>query len=318
MRSFTIGIDIGATNSVLGIVEDGKIIFKTSLLTSIYKRHTDLIQAMHQCLSSKIEELGKSNFKGVGIGIPDANAETGNVEHAVNLNWEGVIPFAKDTEAFFNLPVKIINDAKAAAIGEMIYGAGKELQHFILLTLGTGVGAGVIINRKILLGYESKASTLGHSIIYPNGRYHPGSGLYGSLEMYCSAQGIVETALEKLADSKFSLLNDFKEALTPKIITECANKGDAIAIETLEDTGKTLGKAMANFAHFSSPQAFILFGGITGAKEFLLKPAKAEMEKNLLTAFKGEIDILIAALADSDAAILGAASLIYTNGQLNN
>lgn len=311
MQSYTIGIDIGGTNTVMGLIRNGEIIEKFSLLTSEHKRHTDLIHAMYEMLLPTINSIGKHNFRGIGIGIPDANAETGNVEYAVNLNWDGIIPFAGDAESVFQLPVKIINDAKAAALGEMHYGAGRDLNHFIMITLGTGVGAGVVINREILLGYESKAATLGHTIIYPNGRFHPGSGLYGSLEMYCSAQGVVLTAIEKLNKGLPSLLDNYTtEELSPKIISECAHKGDKIAIETLHDTAITLGKAMANFAHFSSPQAFILFGGLAGAKDFLIDKAKEEMESNLLKAFKGEINILVSTLPDNDAAILGAASLL--------
>ncbi|HRN78975.1 MAG TPA: ROK family protein [Ferruginibacter sp.] len=311
--AYCIGIDIGGTYTKLGIVDSGGgIIEHFQIPTSAYKRHTDFILEVQRILTPFIDKFGKSNCLGIGVGAPNAHYYTGNIEYPVNLNWKGIIPFGNDLEQVMQLPVKITNDANAAAMGEHKLGAAQPFAHCIVITLGTGVGAGIIIQNELLLGKDGLAGELGHTIVLPGGRYHPGSGLSGTLEAYCSAPGVVRTALEKLEQVGYtSLLSQWgTDEITSKHISECAQQGDKLCLDVFEETGGLLGMAMANFAHFSSPEAFIFFGGLSGAGNLLLNPARKSMEAHLLEVYKNKIQVLPGALPESDAAILGAAALV--------
>jgi glucokinase len=256
---------------------------------------------------------GSGRVKGIGVGAPNGNFYTGTIEYAPNLPWKGIIPFAKLLEDKFQLPVVLTNDANAAAIGEMAYGAAKGLKDFIMITLGTGVGSGIVANGQLIYGHDGFAGELGHTIIIPDGRLHPGTGKHGSLESYASATGVRYTALELLKESNEpSLLRNIPEAdIDSKAVYEAAIQGDALAKRIFEFTGKILGLALANAVMFSSPEAIVLFGGLTKAGDLILKPTRENMEANVIQIFQNKVKILISHLKESDAAILGASALAW-------
>jgi glucokinase len=317
MSKYAIGIDIGGTNTKFGIVDkNGHILKQDRLLTNGPEGVQDFIDELHLKLMPMIEEAGGLNdFTGIGIGAPNGNYYTGNIEYAANLKWRGIIPFAKMVSDKFGLPVKLTNDANAAAMGEMMYGCAKGMKHFITITLGTGVGSGIVIDGKIVLGHDGFAGELGHTIIRPGGRLHQGTGLRGSLESYASATGVRETALELLRENpkEESLLRDFSinDLITSQTVYECAMKGDKIANEIFEFTGQILGEALANFVMFSSPEAIVLFGGLTKAGDLIMNPTKQAMEANLIQIFKNKVKLLYSQLQEADAAILGASALVW-------
>ncbi len=311
-----IGIDLGGTNTKFGIVDrNGNILFSDEISTSDHNDVQVFIDELHKALYPLIEKAGgEGRIKGIGLGAPNGNRYTGTIEYAPNLPWKGIVPLAKMTEDKFKLPVMLTNDANAAAVGEMMYGAAQGMKDFIMITLGTGVGSGIVANGKLIYGHDGFAGELGHTIVFPGGRYHEGSGAYGSLEVYASATGVAKTAIEFLESKPDveSLLRVYeKEKITSKIVSECAGKGDKIAQEVYEFTGKVLGLALANFVMFSSPEAIILFGGLTKAGDLLLKPTQESMEENLIQVFRNKVKILISHLKESDAAILGASALVW-------
>ena len=252
-------------------------------------------------------------MKGIGLGAPNGNYYTGTIEYAPNLPWKGIIPLAKIMSDKFRLPVVLTNDANAAALGEMMYGAAKGMRDFIMITLGTGVGSGIVANGNLIYGHDGFAGELGHTIIIPNGRYHEGTGKYGSLESYASATGVRLTTLEVLKKSKIkSMLRDLDpDAIDSKQVYEAAIRGDKLAKKIFEYTGKILGLALANFVMFSSPEAIILFGGLTKAGDLILKPTQTHMEANLIQVFQNKVKILVSHLKEADAAILGASALVW-------
>jgi glucokinase len=311
-----IGIDLGGTGTKFGIVDrNGNILFSGEISTRGHNNVQGFIDALHEALYPLIEKAGGvGRIKGIGLGAPNGNFYTGTIEYAPNLPWEGIIPLAKLTEDKFKLPVALTNDANAAAVGEMMYGAAQGMKDFIMITLGTGVGSGIVANGQLILGHDGFAGELGHTIVYPGGRHHPGTGAHGCLEVYASATGVTKTAiefLEKRPDEN-SLLRGFeKEKINSKIVYECATKGDKIAQDVYQFTGKVLGLALANFVMFSSPEAIILFGGLTKAGDLILKPTQESMEENLLKVFRNKVRILVSHLKESDAAILGASALVW-------
>jgi glucokinase len=257
---------------------------------------------------------GLAEIKGIGVGAPNGNYYQGTVEYAPNLPWKGVIPLASLISKRFGLPTSLTNDANAAAVGEMMYGAARGMRDFIMITLGTGVGSGIVANGQLIYGHDGFAGELGHTIILPEGRLHWGTGARGSLEAYASATGIRLTALELLDkhQSKTSLLRNIPaEQLESHHVFECAQEGDEIAIEVFEYTGKVLGMALANFVMFSSPEAIVLFGGPTKAGELIMKPVRQHMEENLLPIFRNKVKLVFSLLKESDAAILGASALVW-------
>ena len=314
-NELAVGIDIGGTNTKYGIVNHrGDILVKGDLRTDAYAEVEDFIDALYEKLHPvMLEQHANGTIKGIGIGAPNGNYYKGTIEHAPNLHWKGVIPFADMVSDKFEQPCSLTNDANAAAVGEMTYGAARGMKNFIMITLGTGVGSGIVANGQLIYGEDGFAGELGHTIIRHGGRLHKSTRLRGSLESYASATGIVSTAVEMLKNSKEkSLLSNYKKSeLNSKIIYESALKGDKIAKEIFRFTGQILGEALANFVMFSSPEAIILFGGVIKAGDLLLKPTRLHMEKNLLPIFRDKVKLIFSELEEADAAILGASALVW-------
>jgi glucokinase len=298
-QPLAIGIDIGGTGTKFGIVDrDGNVLFTGDISTKKHAEVNTFIDELHSALSELIEKAGGiGRMKGIGVGAPNGNYYTGTIEYAPNLPWKGTLT----------------NDANAAAIGEMMYGAAKGMKDFIMITLGTGVGSGIVANGKLIYGHDGFAGELGHTIVIPDGRLHKGTGKKGSLESYASATGVMLTAIEMLEKSKEeSLLRKIaKDKLDSKAVYDAAIQGDKLALEIFEFTGKILGLALANAVMFSSPEAIILFGGLTKAGDLILKPTREHMEANLIQVFQNKVKILVSHLKESDAAILGASALVW-------
>lgn len=315
VEQLAIGIDIGGTGTKFGIVDRvGNVLFSGEMSTKKHKQVESFIDDLYNNVSHLIEQAGGvGRMKGIGLGAPNGNYYTGTIEYAPNLPWKGIIPLAKLVEDKFKLPVVLTNDANAAALGEMMYGAAQGMNDFIMITLGTGVGSGIVANGKLVYGHDGFAGELGHTIIIPDGRLHEGTGKKGSLESYASATGLRLTTLELLDRNKTpSLLRKIpKEELDSKKVYEAAIAGDELAKEIFEYTGKILGMALANFVMFSSPEAIVLFGGLTKAGDLILKPTREHMEENLIQVFQNKVKILVSHLKESDAAILGASALVW-------
>ncbi len=315
LEPLAIGIDIGGTGTKFGIVDRiGNVLYTGDLSTKKHKKIETFIDELHEKLMSLIQTVGgPGRIRGIGVGAPNGNFYSGTVDYAPNLPWKGIIPLAQLIQDKFQLPANLTNDANAAAIGEMMYGAAQGMKDFIMITLGTGVGSGIIANGHLILGHDGFAGELGHTIIIPDGRFHPGTGKYGSLESYASATGVMLTAkeiLDKTTDD--SLLRKIHvDEIDSKKVYDAAVQGDKIAREIFEYTGKILGLALANFVMFSSPEAIILFGGLTKAGDFILKPTREHMEANLIQVFQNRVKILVSHLRESDAAILGASALVW-------
>lgn len=315
LDQLVIGIDIGGTGTKYGIVDShGNVLFSGEISTKKHPTVDSFIDELHEELTVLINKAGgPGKIKGIGMGAPNGNFYTGTIEYAPNLPWKGIIPLAELTEAKFGLPVTLTNDANAAAIGEMMYGAAKGMKDFIMITLGTGVGSGIVANGQLIYGHDGFAGELGHTIVIPDGRLHPGTGKKGSLESYASATGVTNTALELLAATdEDSLLRKVpKEEMNSKVVYEAAIAGDKLAHEIFEYTGRILGLALANAVMFSSPEAIVLFGGLTKAGDLILKPTRTHMEENLIKVFQNKVKILVSHLKESDAAILGASALAW-------
>ena len=316
MADYAIGIDIGGTNTKFGVVDrNGHILEQDRTLTNAHESVQEYIEDLYEKIQPLIDRAGGiDKFAGIGVGAPNGNYYTGNIEYAANLKWQGIIPFASMMATRFGMRVKLTNDANAAAMGEMMYGAARGMKHFITITLGTGVGSGIVIDGKIVLGHDGFAGELGHTIIRPGGRVHKGTGIHGSLEAYASATGMRETALEMLTQHPEtpSLMRTYKsEDITSQVVYDAAAKGDKIALEIFEFTGQLLGEALANFIMFSSPEAIVLFGGVTKAGDMLLNPTRQAMEANLVQVFKNKVKLMFSELKEADAAILGASALIW-------
>jgi glucokinase len=317
MHDYAIGVDIGGTNTKFGVVDrKGNILEQDRMLTNQHDSIGEFIEEMHTRLAPMISKIGGTdNLAGIGIGAPNGNYYTGNIEYPANLKWRGIIPVADLVSKKFGLKVKLTNDANAAAVGEMLYGCARNMKHFITITLGTGVGSGIVIDGKILLGHDGFAGELGHTIIRPGGRLHKGTGIRGTLESYASATGVRETAIQLLTENPLveSLLRDYtiNDLITSQTVYECATKGDKIANEVFEFTGQILGEALANFVMFSSPEAIVLFGGLTKAGDLILNPTRQAMEANLVKVFRNKVKLLFSELKEADAAILGASALIW-------
>lgn len=315
LEPLAIGIDIGGTGTKFGIVDRvGNVLFSSEMSSRKHKEVEPFIDELHSNLSELIAKAGGiGRMKGIGVGAPNGNYYTGTIEYAPNLPWKGIIPLAKLIEDKFKLPVTLTNDANAAAIGEMMYGAAKGMNDFIMITLGTGVGSGIVANGKLIYGHDGFAGELGHTIIIPDGRLHEGTGKRGSLESYASATGVRLTTLEMLekSDQPSWLRNVPKDEIDSKKVYDAAMEGDELAKEIFEYTGKILGLSLANFVMFSSPEAIILFGGLTKAGDLILKPTRESMEENLIQVFQNKVKILVSHLKESDAAILGASALVW-------
>lgn len=315
-KPYVVGIDIGGTNTVFGIVDArGSVLATSSIKTQKHVFLEDYIKELYQELSKLIKDnTDISKIKGIGIGAPNANYFTGNIEQAPNLPWKGIIPFAKKINEKFDLPVAITNDANAAAIGEMIYGAARGMKDFIMITLGTGVGSGIVSNGSLVYGNDGFAGELGHTTMRRNNGRLCGCGLTGCLEAYASATGVARSACEFLETQKDlkSRLRDIPvEEITSKDVFDAAVAGDKLAQDVFTFTGQILGEAFADFVKFSSPEAIIMFGGLSKAGELLLRPIRESMEKNLMPIFRDKVKLLFSELKESDAAVLGASALAW-------
>lgn len=315
-KEYAIGIDIGGTTTKFGIVNrDGEILQQDRIPSNEHVVVEDFIDDLYEKLLPMINKAGGlKKFAGIGMGAPNGNFYSGTIEYAPNLKWKGIIPIAKLMTEKFALPTKLTNDANAAAVGEMMYGCTKGCRDFITITLGTGVGSGIVIDGKIVLGHDGFAGELGHTIIRPGGRIHKSTLMHGSLEAYASATGVRETAIELLTahPEEESLLRNYSiNELTSESVYECAIQGDNIANKIFEFTGQILGESLANFIMFSSPEAIVLFGGLTKAGNLLLRPTRVHMEANLLPIFQNKVKLLFSELKEADAAILGASALVW-------
>ncbi|QCD36169.1 ROK family protein [Muribaculum gordoncarteri] len=312
-KPYVVGIDIGGTNTVFGIVDArGNVIASNSIKTGKHANIEDYIEELKTALNKLIEAHdAKDKIHGIGVGAPNSNYFTGTIEYATNLPWKGVVPLAKLLTEAFGVPVAVTNDANAAAIGEMTYGAARGMKDFIMITLGTGVGSGIVVNGQLVYGHDGFAGELGHVIVKPSNGRMCGCGRTGCLETYCSATGVARTAREFLEiRTDPSRLRDLPiEEITSKDVYDAAIAGDKLAREIFQYTGEIMGRAFANFVAFSSPEAIILFGGLARAGELLMKPIKESMDRNMLNMFKGKTKLLLSELKESDAAVLGASAL---------
>ena len=313
-KPYVIGIDMGGTNTVFGIVDArGIVLASDSIKTRKHSNFQDYVDELH----TEIMRLIKANdaedkIYGIGVGAPNANYFTGMIEDGVNLPWPTPIPFAQILSEKFGIPVAITNDAIAAAIGEMTYGAARGLKDFIMITLGTGVGSGIVVNGQLVYGHDGFAGELGHVIVKRNNGRLCGCGRTGCLETYCSATGVARTAREFLEiRTEPSVLRNIPiDSITSKDVFDAAMAGDKIAKDIFEYTGTILGEALADFTVFTSPEAFVLFGGLSKAGDLIMKPLVNALEANLLSYYRGgKIKVLLSELKEADAAVLGASAL---------
>ena len=312
MKPYVLGIDIGGTNTVFGIVDArGNVIASSSIKTGKHADFNDYLEELYTEATHLIEANDAvDKIQGIGIGAPNANYYTGEINNAANLPWKDV-KLAQLVSEKFGIPVAVTNDANAAAIGEMTYGAARGLKDFIMITLGTGVGSGIVINGQVVYGHDGLAGELGHMIIKRNNGRLCGCGRTGCLEAYCSATGVARSAREFLEiRTEPSLLRNIPiEEITSKDVYDAASKGDQIAKDIFNYTGTLLGEAMADMAVFSSPEAFILFGGLSKSGELLLRPLREALDRNMIPMFKGKAKIILSELKEADAAVLGASAL---------
>lgn len=313
-RAYVVGIDIGGQTTKIGIVNKaGTVIKQTAIKSNTYTNVTPYIEELYNALNQLASTIGgMDKIRAIGVGAPNGNYYTGVIENAVNLPWAGnnAIPFAKLFGERCSLPVYLTNDANAAAIGEMQYGVAKGLKHFIMITLGTGVGSGIVIDGKLLYGHDGFAGELGHTFAVKRNGRQCNCGRRGCLETYTSAIGVARTAREWLESSdEPSSLREITDEITSKDVYEAAKEGDALAIRIFEYTGKLLGESFADFVAFSAPEAIILFGGLSRAGKLLTDPIEKHMNENLISIWKNKVKILLSELKESDAAILGASAL---------
>ena len=312
MNTYSIGIDIGGTNTDIGLVrDDGRCMAKKNLPTNKYYDASVYVSDICDKIKDLMGENEVTAIDGIGIAAPAGNFYTGCIENATNLNFKGVIDLAALFHYHLDVPVVVSNDANAAAYGELVYGGAKGMKHFVMFTLGTGVGSGIVVDGKLVHGKTGGAGELGHAILIPEGR-PCGCGRKGCLETYTSATGIRRTALEMMEanpDYDGALRKVDPKELTSKMVGDAAKYGDPLAIKVFEKTGYWLGIALANAVAFSGPEAIFLMGGPVKAGEVLLKPTRESFKKHLCFVYDGSVDIRVSELPDNDAAILGAAAL---------
>lgn len=310
----TLGIDIGGTNTAFGFVDrDGKCIVESSLPTNAHEPAEKLVARLHERIKEMFMPLAdRYVLKGIGIGAPNANYYRGTVESPPNLQWQGVVNLVSLFKKYYDLPVAVTNDANAAALGEMLYGAAKGMQEVIVITLGTGLGSGIITHGELVYGADGFAGEIGHTVVDPNGR-ECGCGRRGCLETYASAPGICRTVSELIADrrAESELRTIAPRDLTAKMIAEAAGKGDIIAREAFEYTGRILGMKLADSVAHTSPEAIILFGGLANSGPLIFEPTRRHLEASLLNIFKNKVKVLPSALKEGNTAVLGASALIW-------
>ncbi len=315
MKPYVIGLDLGGTNSVFGIVDSrGDIKATTAIKTQGYDRVEDYVDAAVDALQVIIDQVGGiDKIKAMGIGAPNGNFYNGTIEFAPNLSWghDTVVPLAKMFSDRLGIPVALTNDANAAAIGEMTYGVARGMKNFIVITLGTGVGSGIVINGQLVYGCDGFAGELGHVIMRRENGRSCGCGRKGCLEAYCSATGVARSARELLfTTDRPSVLRDMNpEEITSLDVSIAAGKGDQLALDVYKATGEMLGEACADFAAFSSPEAFIFFGGLVKAGDLIMDPIKKSYDEHVLKIFRGKAKFLISGLDGASAAVLGASAI---------
>jgi len=315
-KDYVVGIDIGGQSSKLGVVDArGEVLAQSVVKANGSADSNVIISELADAVLKLVEQAGKrGEIRGIGVGAPNGNYYTGTIAFAPNLPWaaNGTVDFAKRlSEACGGIPVSLTNDANAAAVGEMTYGAAKGMKDFIMITLGTGVGSGIVIDGKVLYGSDGFAGELGHTCaVRHNGRMC-GCGKQGCLEAYCSAIGVARTAREWLDMSEEPSLLRSLDNITSKDVYDAAKEGDALAKKIFDYTGTILGEKLADFIEFSAPEAIVLFGGLARAKEFLREPIEKAMNENVLPLWKGKVKLVFSQLKESDAAILGASALAW-------
>ena len=317
-KPYVIGVDLGGTNTVFGIVDTyGKIVAEDSIKTQKYKTAEEFVEAGVACLLPLIAQGGGTEkIEGMGIGAPNANYYTGAIEIAPNIAWahDSVVPLGEMFSQKLGIPVHLTNDANAAALGEMPYGAARGMKNFIVITLGTGVGSGIVINGQLVYGHDGFAGELGHVTMVrgEEGRVC-GCGRKGCLECYCSASGMARTAREMLANTdRPSLLREKNPADIESLdVSIAAGKGDELANEIFQFTGKMLGEACADFTAFSSPEAYIFFGGLCKAGDLIMKPIEESYNRAVMPIYRGKAKFLVSGLMNANAAVLGASALVW-------
>ncbi len=315
MKDIVIGIDIGGTNAPFNLVdrEGNLLIDNVNIATSKHETAESFVEEFHQKIQSVLQTLSSPiNLRGIGIGAPNGNYYGGTIEDAANLRWKGIVPFVQLLKKHYDLPIYLTNDANAAAIGEMVFGAAKGIKDFIVITLGTGLGSGIVCNGQLLYGHDGFAGEIGHTIVDYNGRQCQ-CGRAGCLETYVSATGIKRTVFSLLSELNFpSTLRvvNFNE-LHSKMISDAAHKGDEIALAAFDYTGKMLGRKLADSVAYTSPKAIFLFGGLANAGDLIFEPTYKYMEENLLNIYKNKVKLLPSGLKNGSAAILGASALVW-------
>lgn len=316
MKPYVIGVDLGGTNTVFGVVDaTGNIIQEGSIKTGKYKSAAEFVNAGVECINEIVEPIGGiDNIQGIGIGAPNANYYSGTIEFAPNIPWahDGIVPLAEMFIRELGVPVRMTNDANAAAMGEKLYGVAKGMKNFIMLTLGTGVGAGIIVNGELVYGHDGFAGELGHICMdRSEDARQCGCGLRGCLETYCSATGVARTAREFLQKTTrpSSLRNKPADKIESLDVYLAAKEGDEIAKEIFKFTGTILGWACADFTAFSSPEAFVFFGGLCKSGDLIMKPIEEAYKKNVMPLFRNKAKFVISSLMDKNAAVLGASAL---------
>ncbi|PWL30189.1 ROK family protein [uncultured Roseivirga sp.] len=315
MRETAIGIDIGGTFTKFGLTDvEGNVLMEGSIPTYTHKEIKSFLDALSQAINESLDELNEPiEILGVGIGAPNGNYYKGTIEHAPNLHWKGIVPFIDMFKEYFDLPMVLTNDANAAAIGEKVFGGAKDMDDFIVITLGTGLGSGLVTRGKLIYGHDGLAGELGHTNVYPDGR-ECNCGKRGCLETYASASGIKRTVFKLLATNNVDtpLRTYTYESLTSKKITEMALEGDPIALEAYTYTSDILGLKLADAAAVTSPQAIFLFGGLAKAGDILVEATKKSFNEYLYPGYKGKIEIRLYDLMDRNAAVLGASALVWS------
>lgn len=312
MKNVSVGIDIGGTNTVIGVVtEDAKILAETSIKTQEYVELSDYISALSSGIKDLLSKAGEHTLKGIGIGVPNGNYYSGTIEMAPNLPWKGKVHLADELKRHFDCKIVVTNDAKAATIGEMVYGGAKGMKNFVMITLGTGLGSGVVVNGSLVYGADGFAGEFGHTIAIQGGR-ECGCGRSGCLETYASATGIKRTAFELM--SKYNLPSKMREipfaTLTSKDIYTFAMEGDQLALKAFDFTADILGRKLADLCTVISPEAIFIFGGLANAKELIVDATKKYMEQYMLPVFKNKVKVLPSALLGTNIAVLGASALV--------
>ncbi len=315
-KPYVLGLDMGGTNSVLGVVDArGHVLGRTSIKTQAYRDINDYVNALYEEAQKIIEPLGGMEMvRGIGAGVPNGNFYTGYIQEAMNLPWQ-TVPFAQLVSERFGLPCRITNDANAAAMGEMTYGAAKGMKNFIMITLGTGVGSGIVIDGNVVYGHDGFAGELGHTCAVRGENARPcNCGKIGCLEAYASATGVARTAKEILTSTtKETVLRQLDvDNITSKDVYDAAEQGDEVAKEIFDFTGTILGQQLADFIAFSAPEAIVLFGGLTKSGDWIKRPIEEAMNKNVLPLWKNKVKVLFSDLKEADAAVLGASALAWS------